>query len=137
VAGVESSGELSGGHSWFKQREQGYFQLSFLYGTQSRLLVAKEKHCAYCITLNEGLLIEAGFEREALRAAQETPSLAPLIEKEKALLLLVLKAILNGIGVRSDIRDSMFLVVRGFFNLQQIQYKGVYKRDGKLRQYLL
>jgi len=40
VAGVESlrSGELSAENrqSWFKQRVQGYFWLSFLYGTQSR-----------------------------------------------------------------------------------------------------
>ncbi len=73
-----------------------------------RLLVAKEKHCAYCITLNEGMLIEAGFELEALRAAQKTPSLAPLNEKEKALLLLVLKAT----NTSHEINEADMQVVR-------------------------
>jgi hypothetical protein len=39
------------------------------------------------------LLIEAGFDVEALRTAQEDPRQAPLNEKDKTLLLLVLKAV--------------------------------------------
>lgn len=39
------------------------------------------------------MLIEAGFDIEALRTAQEDPTQAPLNEKDKSLLLLVLKAV--------------------------------------------
>ncbi len=58
-----------------------------------RLLISKANKCTYCITLNEGMLIEAGFDIEVLRAAQEDPTQAPLDEKNKSLLLLVLKAV--------------------------------------------
>ncbi len=40
-------------------------------------------------------MIERGMDLDDLRAAQEDPSTVPLPEKEKALLLLVLKMVLN------------------------------------------
>ena len=40
-------------------------------------------------------MIERGMDLDALRSAQEAPSTVPLPEKEKVLLLLVLKMVLN------------------------------------------
>ncbi len=60
-----------------------------------RLLVSKACKSQYCQNLNTGLLIQAGFTREQIEAAQTNANDAPLPEKEKALLLFVLKATEN------------------------------------------
>ena len=57
-----------------------------------RMLVSKACKSPYCQNLNTGLLMQAGFTREQIEAAQADPSKAPLPDKEKALLLFVLKA---------------------------------------------
>ncbi|MBA1443341.1 MAG: hypothetical protein M3H12_20510 [Chromatiales bacterium] len=60
-----------------------------------RYLVAARNDCKYCVTTSEGIMIENGMDLDDLRSAQEDPSTAPLPEKEKALLMLVLKMVLN------------------------------------------
>ncbi len=60
-----------------------------------RYLVAAKNDCKYCVTTSEGIMIERGMDLDDLRGAQEDPSTVPLPEKEKALLLLVLKMVLN------------------------------------------
>ncbi|MBI4962683.1 MAG: hypothetical protein HY913_05340 [Desulfomonile tiedjei] len=57
-----------------------------------RMLVSKACKSPYCQNLNTGLLMKAGFTKEQIEAAQADPNQAPLDEKEKALLLFVLKA---------------------------------------------
>jgi uncharacterized peroxidase-related enzyme len=58
-----------------------------------RMLVSKDHNCTYCVGFNEGLLIErAGFTPEQTAATKLNPSAAPLSEKDKAMLLLVLKS---------------------------------------------
>lgn len=60
-----------------------------------RYLVAARNDCKYCVTTSEGIMIERGMDLDDLRGAQEDPSTVPLPEKEKTLLLLVLKMVLN------------------------------------------
>ncbi len=57
-----------------------------------RLLIAKQENCQYCVTMNAGILKTVGFEQDLLEKMQQTPEVAPLNEREKAMLLLVLKA---------------------------------------------
>lgn len=58
-----------------------------------RMLVSQTNECDYCIGFNEALLIErAGFTPEQTAAAKRNPADAPLPEKDKAMLLFVLKA---------------------------------------------
>lgn len=58
-----------------------------------RMLVSLENGCDYCIGFNEALLIgRAGFTPEQTAAAKRNPADAPLGEKDKAMLLFVLKA---------------------------------------------
>ena len=62
--------------------------------TMIRLLVSEEAKCDYCIGLNAGMLINmfgmSGAEVQQLKA---DPASAALDDKEKALLLFVLKAV--------------------------------------------
>ena len=58
-----------------------------------RMLVSQDHDCTYCIGFNEALLIErAGFTAEQTAATKRNPAAAPLPEKDKAMLLFVLKA---------------------------------------------
>lgn len=58
-----------------------------------RMLVSQENACEYCIDFNAGLLINmAGLSPEQVRAMQSDPASAPFAEKDKAMLLFVLKA---------------------------------------------
>jgi len=58
-----------------------------------RLLVAQQENCSYCVNMNEQILERAGFEQAVIAKMQEFPESAPLDEREKAMLLLVLKAV--------------------------------------------
>ena len=64
-----------------------------------RLLVSKACKSPYCQTLNTGLLLKAGYTIEQVAEMQADPAKAPLDEKQKALLLFVLKACDNPHGV--------------------------------------
>lgn len=74
-----------------------YFQHPTLSGklfASIRLLVSINERCKYCIDVNVGLLLNNfGVTPDQLAAMQENPQQAPLDEKEKHLLLFVLKAI--------------------------------------------
>jgi AhpD family alkylhydroperoxidase len=73
-----------------------YFQhptLGFPLLASIRMLVSQENDCAYCIGLNESMLIHrAGFTPEQTAAAKRNPAETPLPEKDLAMLLFVLKA---------------------------------------------
>lgn len=66
--------------------------LSFPLLAMIRMLVSEQNDCAYCIGLNESLLINrGGYTPEQIAAARRNPADAPLGEKDKAMLLFVLK----------------------------------------------
>lgn len=73
-----------------------YFQhptLSFPLLASIRMLVSQDNDCAYCIGMNEAMLIQrAGFSPEQTAAAKRNPADAALPAKDKAMLLFVLKA---------------------------------------------
>lgn len=57
-----------------------------------RLAVSTRMQCAYCMGMNESILINrAGFTPEQVADAKFDPSTAPLPEKELAMLLFVVK----------------------------------------------
>jgi alkylhydroperoxidase family enzyme len=57
-----------------------------------RLQVALSTETDYCVHLNTGILMQEGFTRDQVEAAKSDPRQAELDDKEKALLLFVLKA---------------------------------------------
>jgi AhpD family alkylhydroperoxidase len=73
-----------------------YFQhptLGFPLLASIRMLVSQANDCAYCIGFNEAMLIQrAGFTPEQTAAAKRNPADAPFGDKDKAMLLFVLKA---------------------------------------------
>jgi len=61
-----------------------------------RLLVSQANHCDYCVGFNEALLINhLGQSPEAVAATKQDPKASPLADRDKAMLLLVLKAVLT------------------------------------------
>lgn len=70
----------------------GHPSLSMPLLAMIRMLVSKACKSPYCQNLNTGLLLQAGFTKEQVEGMQADPSRAPLEEKQKALLLFVLKA---------------------------------------------
>lgn len=79
-------------------QQLGYYmqhpRLSFPLLAFIRMLVSVQHECAYCIGMNESLLINmGGLSAEDVMAAKRNPSDAPLPENEKAMLLTVLKAV--------------------------------------------
>lgn len=59
-----------------------------------RMLVSQENKCDYCIGMNGSLLMQrAGWSLDQVNATKRNPSTAPLSEKEKAMLMLVLKSV--------------------------------------------
>jgi uncharacterized peroxidase-related enzyme len=80
-------------HQW---QQTGYFvrhpRLSFPLLALTRMLVSQDNQCDYCIDFNATLLIErAGYSIDQLNEIKKNPEAAPLDEKEKAMLLFVLK----------------------------------------------
>ncbi|MPQ75852.1 carboxymuconolactone decarboxylase family protein [Hydrogenovibrio sp. JE_KL2] len=58
-----------------------------------RMLVSRDNACDYCIDLNAAMLINTGqFTHEQIDAIKVDPANAPISEKDKAMLLFVLKA---------------------------------------------
>jgi uncharacterized peroxidase-related enzyme len=78
------------------QNNQYYFQhltLGFPLLASIRMLVSQENECDYCIGMNAALLIQhAGFTAHLIAAMKRDPAAAPLAERDKAMLLFVLKA---------------------------------------------
>ncbi len=58
-----------------------------------RYLASWQAECTFCITMNEGFLMNMGFDLNALRAARGNPDAAPLDEKDKVLLLFALRTL--------------------------------------------
>lgn len=73
-----------------------------------RYLVAVKNDCKYCVTTSEAIMIaQMGIELDDLRNAQEDPSTFPFKSKEKVLLLLVLKMVLEPDDVeKSDLEKA-------------------------------
>jgi AhpD family alkylhydroperoxidase len=76
----------------------GYYlqhpKLSFPLLAAIRMLVSQENDCDYCIGMNGTLLIQmAGWTPEQVNAAKRDARSVPLTEKDKAMLLFVLKAV--------------------------------------------
>jgi len=80
--------QLSQQNAYYMQHPR----LGFPLLAMIRMLVSEQNDCAYCIGLNESLLINrAGYAPEQIAAARRDPAQAPLAEKDKAMLLFVLK----------------------------------------------
>jgi alkylhydroperoxidase family enzyme len=68
--------------------------LSQTFFTCLRYLIAEAGRCEYCIGINAGMLINMhGIPLEVVNGMLEDPTLAPLDEKEKALLLFALRMV--------------------------------------------
>lgn len=66
--------------------------LGFALLAMIRMLVSEQNDCAYCIGFNESLLIErGGLTPDRIAAMKRDPAAAPLDDKDKAMLLFVLK----------------------------------------------
>lgn len=57
-----------------------------------RMLVAHQSRSPYCDQLNAGLMAQQGMSEEQIETLRADPAQAPLDDKEKAMLLFVLKA---------------------------------------------
>ncbi len=59
-----------------------------------RMLISQANQCDYCVGFNEAMLINhLGQSPEAVAATKQDPGAAPLSDRDKAMLLLVLKAV--------------------------------------------
>ena len=68
-----------------------------------RMLISLDGNCQYCVGANEsGLIHRAGFTPEQTAATKKNPADAPLSEKEKAMLLFVLKAMRDSNSIRRE-----------------------------------
>ena len=76
--------------------------LSFTLQAFIRMLVSTKHECAYCIDMNTGMLLQAGFTIEQIEAAKANPENAPLPEKDKAMLLYILKVVQNSNSIDSN-----------------------------------
>jgi uncharacterized peroxidase-related enzyme len=82
--------------------------LSFPLLAMIRMLVSEQNACAYCIGFNESLLINrVGYTTEQIAAAKRNPADAPLKEKDKAMLLFVLKGTSAPKSVCKEDLDSL------------------------------
>jgi alkylhydroperoxidase family enzyme len=85
----------------------GHPTLSTPFLATVRMLVSQACRSPYCQNLNSGLLLKAGFTKEQIAAMQADPTKAPLDEKQKALLLFVLKACENPHSVAAEEMDQL------------------------------
>lgn len=67
-----------------------------------RYLVSWRGDCEYCVDLNEGFLLNAGFDLDTIRATRTDPNRAPLDARDKALLLLAVDAVDTPESVRPE-----------------------------------
>lgn len=71
----------------------GHPTLSSVLLATIRMLVSQENDCAYCVGFNEAMLIQrAGLAPERVAETKRNPEAAPLSDRDRALLLFVLKA---------------------------------------------
>jgi len=82
-----------------------------------RMLVSNESDCKYCVDFNEAMLMNAfGVTQEQINNMKKDPSLAPLDEKEKALLLFVLKSTKDSLSTTPE--DVALLKEKGCSELE-------------------
>ena len=118
-ASPELMEQMSQQNRYFMQHPTLGFELLAMI----RMLVSEQNACAYCIGFNESMLINrGGFSVEQIAAMKVDPSSAPLSEKDKAMLLFVLKGtaeaksigkadldVLRGLGwSERDIVDGLY-----------------------------
>ena len=75
----------------------GYYMqhpaLGFNLLAMMRMLISETTHCEYCVGFNEAMLINmGGLSSEQIAATKKNPQDAPLSDKDKTMLLFVLKA---------------------------------------------
>lgn len=69
-----------------------------------RYLTSDNIGCSFCISFNEGILLQLGLDIETIRSISDDPAKAPLEEREKALLAFALKAVTEPESVnRADV----------------------------------
>jgi alkylhydroperoxidase family enzyme len=82
--------------------------LNFALLAMIRMLVSEQNNCTYCIGFNEALLIEhCDLSPEQLAATRRDPASAPLNEKDKAMLLFVLKGTKDPKSIGSAHLDAL------------------------------
>lgn len=93
---------LSGNPLWLRQQWEfiGYYMnhpsLSFALQALIRLLVSTGAKCSYCVDMNASMLIQmAGWTPEQVAAARLDPENVPLPDRDKRLLRLILKALVD------------------------------------------
>lgn len=98
-----SSPDLLGRH-W---QEIGYYMqhptLSFNLLAMIRMLISEKTKCEYCVGFNESMLVNmGGLTVEQVAAIKHNPQEAPISDKDKAMLLFVLKATMASLSVTAD-----------------------------------
>ena len=72
-----------------------------------RYLVSWQSGCSFCVDMNEGFLVNMGKDLDSIRSSRNNPEVAPLADKDKALLKLALKAINSPEFVSKDDLDQV------------------------------
>jgi len=72
-----------------------------------RLLVSEKEECKYCVGMNTGMLFHYGVLPEMIEEIKKDPSTAPLDDKEKAMLLFVLKLVQNSNSIEQKDVDEL------------------------------
>lgn len=75
--------------------------------TMIRYLVSWDAGCSFCVDMNEGFLVNMGFDLDAIRAARGNPDKAPFDDKAIGLFKLALKAVGNPDAVSESDLDSV------------------------------
>ena len=75
----------------------GYYMqhptLSFNLLTIMRMLISEDHGCEYCVGFNAAMLVNmGGLSLDQVAATKQNPQNAPLVDKDKAMLMFVLKA---------------------------------------------
>jgi len=104
---VPNAFQLRSGSPFLLSNQASYLGFYMTHPTLSmallaciRMLVSQKTHCAYCVDFNAGLLVNhLGWTMDQVAATRAEPAQANLSEKEKAMLLFVLKAVDNAISI--------------------------------------
>lgn len=74
-----------------------------------RMLISEKNDCPYCINLNGGMLVNLhGWTPEQVQVTRRDPQKARLSDKEKAMMLFVLK----GVGNSNSIKEQDITILR-------------------------
>ena len=107
---------------------QSHPSLSPKFSAILRLLVSREKECNYCIDANTAILQNYFSVTPAqLEALKQNPGDAPLDEREKALLVFVLDAVENSLGVTSADIEALRELGWSDAEILEALYQGAYQ----------